>query len=311
MSEKKSRDILELVFGYSSIIGFVITVSYLCYSASKTNIPLDVKATVVALCLMNMTLAVGAIYIVRKYDKLLNLHSEFNTIEKQHILNIENLKSSQRAIAKVFHNINHEARNLIKEIHSNIATQDFNEFKETELSFKQYLLFLLDNIKEIFDVITSDQCSVCIKIIIPSEKEEGQSYIKTHYRDSISYRARSEIDTEMETYPYYENTAFKKIINREYPDRYWFCNDLKNEKTYNNMNPNWEKAYNATLVVPISFPVSSKEGGQIIVGFICVDNFKGGFNEEITYNLLASIANLSFTLYSSFNELRGSIKKPN
>jgi len=41
-----------------------------------------------------------------------------------------------------------------------------------------------------------------------------------------------------------------------------------------------------------------------MIGFICVDNLRGGFDDLIAHNFLAAITDLNFIVYSSFDKLK-------
>ena len=301
---KETRD---LIFGYASFAGTFLAICGLIYSIKQTPpASNNTEITLLTLCFMNMFLAVSATYIVRRYDKLHQVHSKAGNEIAALTSENDDLKASHKIIAKVFHNINHEARILIQTIKDVLTTKDQEEFKETETKFREYMIFFLNNVKEVFDVVTRDQCSVCIKLIEPNETNTEQSYITTHSRDAISYRERSTIDKDLEKYPYYENMAFNRLLNKKYADKYYICNDLQNERPYTNINPNWKKYYNACLVVPISLPYKDIDGKKkrIIIGFLCVDNLKGGFDELVAHDLLAAIADLQFIVFSLFDDLK-------
>lgn len=301
---KNFPDNRELIFGYAGILGTVITVVYTAYAAYHAALSFDFSATVITLCLVNAFLVLSSSATLRRYFALQRVHNPL-------VHQVDNLKSFQITISKVMHNINHQARTLINKLNNDILLSDVSREREMGLSFEKYLIFLLDNIKEIFDVVTDDQCSVCIKLLVPNKENPEQTFVKTHYRDSISFRERRKSDFALKDYPYYENTAFKKIIRKEYKNRIYFCNNLKEEHSYTNLNTEWQEYYNATLVVPISLPVdgSSQSQSSVIIGFLCVDNMKGNFDEKITRNILSSIADLTFLIYKSFNDYKSFTEK--
>lgn len=290
----------ELLFGYASVVGTIVTVIYTVYSGFIVAGNVEISATIIALCLLNFFLVISAISLTRRYFRL-------ETQVRPDKLRISQLEQSQVVISKVIYNINHQARNLILKINKDLIDSDFSERHTRNLSFQKYLVFLMDNIKEIFDVLTDDQCSVCIKIIVPGEYPELTT-VKTHYRDSISFRERKLIDSSMQSFPYYENTAFKQIIQDPYKNPCFICNDLKKESGYLNMNKNWYKYYNASMVVPISLTLS-KEEERMILGFICIDNMKGGFEEKIGRNIISAIADLNFLVYKGFEEYHSKLNQ--
>ena len=94
------------------------------------------------------------------------------------------------------------------------------------------------------------------------------------------------------------------------PELYYACDDLKKEQQagkYKNKNPEWEKYYNATLVVPIgplrigkSAPADDEAG---VIGFICVDNLKGRLANTFTHSVLEAYATTQFLVHQMFAEL--------
>ena len=113
-------------------------------------------------------------------------------------------------------------------------------------------------------------------------------------------RDRSDIDTEVETYPYYRNTAFDCILGHE-KKNFFLSNDLlelEKQGRYRNYNQKWKDSYNACLVVPIRAVAKIEYNKNI--GFLCVDNMKGGFDEIIAFNILAGFADL---LYCHFQTI--------
>lgn len=283
----------EIIFGYAGILGTVVTVLYTLYSGFMVGRNPGFEVTILALCLLNIFLVITSVSLMRRFFRL---EQQVRPDKEK----ISQLEQSQIGVAKILHNINHQARNLISKINSDIITNDFSKERARDLAFQKYLIYLLGNIKEIFDLLTADQCAVCVKIIISNEQPE-LSTVKTQYRDSISFRERKSTDKNLQSFPYYENTAFKLIIQDPYKNPFFLSNDLRNEKGYNNKNPNWNKYYNASLVVPISIPLS-KDQDRIILGFICIDNQKGGFDDVVCRNILSSIADLNFLVYKGLEE---------
>lgn len=111
-------------------------------------------------------------------------------------------------------------------------------------------------------------------------------------------------DRRLPEYRYDQNTAFKVILDEDTNQSYYMSNNLKteqSEKTYNNANENWHKYYNACLVAPIRYKEMKEDGAEksAVLGFICVDNKKGGFN-EVGKNVLASYADHCFHLFNFY-----------
>jgi hypothetical protein len=84
-------------------------------------------------------------------------------------------------------------------------------------------------------------------------------------------------------------------------DQFFLSNDLQNEPGYLNPNVHWKQLYNACIIVPICMAVEAEgiEQGQIIIGFLCVDNKTGGFSEDLGVKILAAFADLYFHLFNA------------
>lgn len=95
---------------------------------------------------------------------------------------------------------------------------------------------MVTNIKEVFDVLTGDECSVSVKLV---DFEKNEYYIRTFLRDPITSRERSGADQKLPKFPYNQNTAFYNILDPNCPNSFFLCNDLKNKENYFNCNINW------------------------------------------------------------------------
>jgi hypothetical protein len=285
------KDGLTLFFGYSSVIGLVITAVTGFYAAYRSYITAKSGAQTGELAVVIIILAIVCAVFAFVSIRAITRHDRLWREQDQIIFDAQ--RTAQAKLSKIFHNFAHEYRCLINEIHTDLTQKDYSAIGNREQSLKMFLLYMLSNIKEAFDIITDDECAACIKMIDNQE-------ITTFMRDPVSYRSR---DGAPSKYPYYENTAFKNILSNRRPDLYFLSNNLPSEKTYVNGNPHCNRDYLATLVVPIRL-VLNKQGESQIIGFICVDNFKGNFTEKLSVDTLAVFADLSFPLFASFNLLK-------
>jgi len=303
------------IFGYSSFLGFITTFFYTWYSIYKSNWSIDFQLAIVMVSLVNLFLAVFGFYMIRKFNEVSSLYSDYLVNKKQMTLKIKELKSQvnnerklQYEIATITHNIQHKTRDVSNKFFQDIVSGDFSHFHERQKSFEKFMFYFVGNIKQLFDIITGDKCSVSIKLIVPSSvQDKGNAHIETYIRDNISYRERGAIDRKLSKYPYFENTAFKLILSESEDANYFLSNNLSNEQGYNNKHDGWESYYNACIVVPIRLILS--EGTYLVIGFICVDNINGNFEEKIGLNILASYADSCFQLFSSYNELSEAAKE--
>jgi len=294
---KEHRD---TIFGYSSFIGLVITTIYTIYLLFFSGVPEEEASLVpitIILAVVNLCFGTLSIYAIRRYDKLHQNYNESSSVINSLIESIKNLKSVQMNIAQITHNFAHEYRKQISELYTDLINQDYDKFENRKASFDKFLLYMIANIKEAFDVITGDVCSACIKML-----DENKN-VRTKWRDPISYRSRSNIDKRLPEYPFWKNTAFRNILDPGCPP-YYISNNLSGENSYNNANPEWKALYNACLVIPIRLVTNEvTEEWSVVLGFICVDNKNGGFDDKIALDFLASFGDLCFHLFKLFSDL--------
>jgi hypothetical protein len=159
---------------------------------------------------------------------------------------------------------------------------------------------ILSDIQSVFDRITDDTCSVCIKILTV---DDGRLDVSTWVRDSRSAAERNYVDRldGTQRFDAYANTAFREIIDPRSGKHHFVSNDLKELAAlgkYQNANPNWSEHYNAAIVVPIARAESvvalATDGAQIegFLGFLCVDNLKGNFDRQVCLPILNTYASI-------------------
>jgi hypothetical protein len=169
----------------------------------------------------------------KSYDKYKIADNEIELREKEIlklINDINKLRFSSEQSAEIVHNFCHEYRCIMGYILGCDPGMGKEDYLKISNSFHKFMLFALSNIKELFDILTGNECAVCIKIIV------DEASVKTFLRDPVSYRSRSEIDRKMQSFPIMGNTAFDVITNPQLSDTYYICNDLKNEDQYTNLN---------------------------------------------------------------------------
>ena len=137
---------------------------------------------------------------------------------------------------------------------------------------------------------------MCVKIIDYENKkcpnphnaleDRGPSLI-TLSRDEKSSTERRDVVQHIAC-----NRHFNEIV---YGDaRHFASNDLKELQArglYKNSRDKWEQYYNASLVVPI--PEITDEDNNFsekIVGFLCIDNFNGGLDHDVTLQYATEVA---------------------
>lgn len=150
------------------------------------------------------------------------------------------------------------------------------------------------NIKEnlnctvsLFTAFTGDSCSACIKLV---RQVHGEIKLEVVFRDLELLSVKDRLNNYM--YNLADNTSFDEISRGRL--KYYANDDLKSATEadkYRNGRPNWNKDYNATLVLPLRSMRSGErapEAGRI-VGFLCIDNKQGGFENENAFHLAKGI----------------------
>lgn len=315
--------ILDYIFGLSSLIGLVITVIVTFFAILEGDYGAQPNIVIFSLAFINLALAVVSIYLLKRSDGLSKdnaalqpsidmLTSKFERLESSY----SDYKYNIGEVADINHSIQDQLRDRIYELYSEYNAialgEDLKALEQIDYgrTNEMFYLFIVDNIKRIFDILTNDKCSVCIKLLEEGE-HESEIMVRTFMRDSGSYRERKSSDKAIYEYPYYENTAFKTILSPETPDGYYASDDLMSERTYLNMNPSWNNYYNSTLVCPIRIELiddaDSEYRAYSILGFICVDNQRGGMNNRIAIQTLAGIADSLYNHFLLYNELQNSL----
>lgn len=153
---------------------------------------------------------------------------------------------------------------------------DRQDYNSMENAIKRGLETSCSQLAEIFEVYTSNESHVCLK-----EFDGQQVYLVARDKPPVQY---VRYEGKPSSYPVVENTALHAvgILNKEY----FVSNNLGTEEKYDNSNNDWKKFYNATAV--IGYPINRVQ--QNTVGFLCVDNLEGGFDEESTIVILTTFA---------------------
>lgn len=211
----------------------------------------------------------------------------------------------------------HYYRNLLHEtIEINKRFLKKEEVTDAELrssldKLKTFITNTLNDIKNVFDKITGDNCSICIKLIYDPEQDLAKAKIKTLYRDSTSFRIRKKYDLDSEhrtrIYPATDNTAFKSILDPNESSVIYFSDNLELQhsfRSYNNSNQYWNDFYNAVAVIPISYiPNRKKPKIRSILGFLCVDNMEGGFIYSSNEEYLSGIGDSFYNLFDGYKDI--------
>lgn len=162
-----------------------------------------------------------------------------------------------------------------------------------------------------------EDVAITIKLLLPTSKLEEiynlseyqrskvrtkDQWIITVFRDSYTYNHFHD-EREVGAIIYYTiegNTAFKSIHNG---DGFFRQNNLKNQHTqgrYDNENPEWQKHYNSTLVVPIQYH-DKRTNRREFYGFLAADSkntiSRELYDEDICLSIMKHGAELLTTFF--------------
>lgn len=310
------NELFTWVFGISSLIGLIIgivPIAFLYFNGTSPELEalkIPFISMALSVSILSLSLVITNLYYGFKVNRLVTIPVEHYKIEEK----LNSFIKINTAQSKLIHNVLHHLRYIIYsfrelnymvtkkklKVDEIIATNTFN-------SLTQFLITLADNIKIYCDKVTQDDCSITIKLI---KKIDNDILIKTFIRDSSSYRERKESDFIDAKHPkiYYatDNTAFNTICSPDFKDTKFISNNLKSlfdEGKYTNSNPKWNNYYNACAVIPISLvPNKEKPHERVILGFLCIDNFKGKLDDKFFIDSISGISDILFILFFELDE---------
>jgi hypothetical protein len=171
--------------------------------------------------------------------------------------------------------------------------QDFAPIDSARTTTHTNMRDLINKAAEIFTEFTGTKCAVCIKL---PRACGDKKMVSAFLRDSTS--AAERINMEKKKYGLDENSAFEHIAFRRGP--FFVCDDLlkaKAEDDYKNSRDGWERAYTATIVSGIFVP-EQEDNTNNLLGFLCVDNIGGGFENSTCIRHITELSwRLSVMLY--------------
>lgn len=225
----------------------------------------------------------------------------------------EDLKEKYLRAVRGIENISRE-RTGITDYFVSIYRGEYFDHSDLQHRACDFLNKLLNHTKEIFDVHTGHACAVCIKIFSRHDalrprgtdsRTPSHQVVRTLLRDSVSSTERKAgAGQDRGEYPYYVNTAFFEIMQNLGAGNFWFSNDLASlGNRYQNGHQNWKDYYNATAVIGIKAPTEGDS--DYLIGFLCVDNLCGGFDNEHAKYILGTMASTLYYVLSSLYFVRG------
>ena len=284
---------------------------YANYLESTTRITSSLGYSVIGLLLLLSVLFVVFSYITSKQGgALATLPIEKDMLEKRVLYH----QTLFHTFSESNHTIVHFYRYLM--IKNKVFREDIKSDGSVSLEacaayvndLHNNLITITTNMASAFTILTKTTCAVTIK------QHEG-GYVKTLFRDAGSYRKRKTHDFEdgkVRTYNIKDNTAFRLIANKQ---RQVYCCDAlaieRNNGNYDNVHSDFDRHYDATLVVPIeSRPHKTYQKHEYnLIGFLCIDNLGGGFDNDESIELLSSYGDLLYSVLAEAHEIMGIIKK--
>ena len=319
--------IINILFGLCSLVGLIITVATLTHTLNKINAITEPTEIYSNLSLIYKTLGYAVvslivIFIIQSIlfnNNLTKLQQQLGLlpVENEQLTDkVDNYIRIYRSTTNSIHNIIHSyryiyilLRDAVIELRKENCNLSDKECSYISTAFEKYIFSFLLNVTTTFNVITDDDCAACIKLL-----RDGK--VKTLYRDPYSYRYRKKSDRTQRgkifIYNISDNYAFDVIANNTTKETFFSCDDLTSHEKYFNRNHEWNKLYNATIVVPIQANLSGdkNKNEMHIIGFICCDNTRGGFENREAKDFISATGDLMFNLFHLYDRfIQLSLKK--
>ncbi|MDE6009010.1 MAG: GAF domain-containing protein [Muribaculaceae bacterium] len=168
---------------------------------------------------------------------------------------------------------------------------------ENTAKLQKFMTFFMSNVKNIFDTITQDDCSVHISLFC----DDDSSSVFTLFRDPASETERTNVDLKYPKYRVDLFTPYKHIMSRRTIDPIFICNDCSKYDNYCDRNDNWKNFYNACISVPIRVRVDKENDVHNQIGFLTVDNNKGFSDyEQVAINQLRAFADSLYMVFETY-----------
>ena len=195
-------------------------------------------------------------------------------------------QKTRGAFSNDYYTVLHDYRNLLGEI--SVIQNDMSDTEKLiEEKIGTFTIGTLEKLCNIFEVLTNQEVSGCIKLIAPNSEagalRKEDACVFTYKRVGNTKDNRSAYDENYKIYPIKKNTDFKVIVMDHLP--FFYQENLlkyaemlrKTGQKYENSNEDWMQYYRSTIVVPIR--IANKRNAQVIqndeytiVGFLCVDS---------------------------------------
>jgi len=324
---QQARPSMEEISFFSALIGLVTGIgSILVIAVQIYRSPpsqADVSDILWYVLGVNFLFIVGtaclAVSYHRQSKRLSNLRLRAERLDEKLARNTESYEAQLGQIAVNLETISSYRAELVRYLFDALNRREY-AVEDLRQHYDGYLDVVLMKLSMIFEKYTGCECSVCIKLFVSyvpfdpeSEKNSSakEQRLVTLRRDANSRDERRATDKQLTSYLYDKNTAFHHILHDLQRRDYFYCNNLQAldaDGGYYNANPDWRKHYNATAVTPIKNPKTSAKDDCL--GFLCIDNKGGRFDETFCRSILANTSNSLYYVFGSLVVIRQASRKP-
>lgn len=240
----------------------------------------------------------------------------FTRIRKYALLETLRLK----VVPQNMHNLLHEVRDVYFEVMSSYKKNVLSQATLTNW-YKSELTRILNNLSSTMTTYTSQDICACIKLIpqfnIGEEINLDNATLITFCRSDNSDHRRSSYESSNKPILIKDNSDFFEVVSPLFEKTYFYQGNLKtyaegkrrNGEQYKNSNPNWDKFYNATVVVPIRiernklYHIATNDAYHIL-GFLCIDSMStDAFSKSLEnyyVNILYAYADIIYILLGQY-----------
>lgn len=293
----------DIVNSLGTLILFGISIWLLIKAALKS--PEESKDVIITLSITIGLISICfVIYMIHYSSKVFRLEKLLDDNVKQAKI-IRKSEIMRKTTADHLSNMSYYNSKILMEMDANLSNKDTPDFIDVDnlcTKLHQYLSIFTTHLQSYFTLLTGDNSAITIKLV--HQNDNGVFQVKTLYRDAISYNKRRESDIDSmgkdDIYDVTQNFAFQVIASKDFKDKSYVSDDLRNNPQYSNKNPKWQNYYNATAVVPIGILQGDP---YILIGFLCVDNFKGNLNNSLTIGYLEDSASALLPILIKFDKL--------
>lgn len=212
---------------------------------------------------------------------------------------VTTLENTAKSMSKSIHCILHGGRDFLLELMFACDSENTFTAGECEYRLREYLTTFMVHVANLSRDKTGTTCSVSIKALV----NKGDAIcIQTLCRDPSSKVRREHIDRDLPAFLPRENTGFREIYTLQ--RRFYAADDLPSlGDAYHNANREWKQFYTATLITPIRCMDMSKKAEYNIFGFLCIDNFGGGLDDQGLIDVASGISDYLYTVIYMYSML--------